>query len=571
MNRIRSLSIYQKIIITFLLVIIPLYAISLYVNELSTNALRREILDSMSSRVHFYKDTLEREFDNIYSLQNNLALDRKFQRFGVAGDYVSNIERSDLIHDIQRQLVLIKSSNQYIHEVRVHFFERDTTITASILYSDLQEEYVEPLLRTSQEEALLEMDEKLFLRMTYPESLSLLGEQKQPLFLIETEISVGELKDALSEFSLNGPEIVSLSGMQSEWMISNQSSDPTLTESNEGYLSASEASDTYQFNLTAYALEEAVIQPIKTFQYWFWLLSLVTLFIVLLFSYSINKMLHQPIKTLIRSFRKVETGQFEVRVERKSQDEFHYLYSRFNLMLEQINHLIKTVYEQRIRTQQAELKQLQSQINPHFLYNSLFVLNQMVVMQDYDNLEHFSKHLSDYFKMITRNAVQEVSMEEEVGFAQNYVHIQEFRFSNRVKVLFEDLPESVRQVKVPRLILQPIIENAFEHGMKNRMEQGLIRIAFTVEADWLTVTVEDNGEGLNIERMEELQARLGLNSEDWDSIESTGLINVHQRLLLKFGPPAGVQLHPIPEGGLMLKLLIPLGGGRKHVSDPGSG
>lgn len=589
MNKIRELSIYYKIIITFLLVIIPLYAFTLFLNELSTESLRQEIMGSMSSRVHFYTETLERELDNIYSLQNNLALDRKFQRYGVAGNYISSIERRDLVYDIQRQLLLIKSSNHYIEEVRVHFLNIGKTITAEDLYSDLNPVQVELLLRASPDEPLLYMDGKLFLRMTYPEPLLILGEQKTPLFLIETEISVAALQETLSEFSINGPDTVFLTNRDKEWMISNRPLENTAlqkhleqqlstSESNpvfqtsfagDDYLVASEKSDSYRFFLMSSASEDTVIRPVKEFQNWFWWLSLLTLIIVLLFSYSIKYMIHKPIKTLIRSFRKVEAGRFEVRVSTNTKDEFSYLYGRFNLMLEQINHLIETVYEQKIRTQQAELKHLQSQINPHFLYNSLFVLHQMVVMQDYENLEHFSKNLSDYFKMITRNAVQEVSVEEEVRYAKNYVNIQEFRFSNRVKVTFEDVPEGVQKFKVPRLILQPLIENAFEHGMKNRLEDGLIHVGFKLKDDLFRITVEDNGEALEMEDEMHLQELLARKNEDLEGIESTGLINVHQRLLLKYGPLAGLRLESSPGTGFQVIITIPVKEEIRDVSDHG--
>lgn len=565
------ISIYYKIIITFLLVIIPLYALSMYINELSADALRKELLASMTSRVHFYKDSLERELDNIYSLQNNLALDSKFQRFGVSAHYISSIERTDLIMDMQRQLRLIQSSNQLIREVQVHFLDQNTTITANVLYAKLQTEAVLPLLYTSQEEALLHLDGKLYLRMTYPQSLKLLGEGQAPLFLIVTEISTDALRDTLSQFSLNAPEVVSLTNTAEDWLITNQTNGMDSDSHSEPYISVSEMSDTYQFLLKSYALEDDIIRPVSYFRSWLWWLSFITLLIVLLFSYSINKMLQQPFKTLIRSFRKVEAGHFEVRVEHKVRDEFHFLYSRFNQMISQINHLIKTVYEQRIRTQQAEMKHLQSQINPHFLYNSLFVLHQMVQMQDYDNLEHFSKNLSDYFRMITRNAMQEVTLDEEFNFAQNYVSIQEFRFSNRVRISFDDIPEEVRMLKVPRLILQPVIENAFQHGMKDRIAGGLIHIRFRLEAGILRIAVEDNGAGIVGERFDSLTRKLTLHNSEWNQYESTGLINVHQRLVHQFGPSAGIDIEPGQVGGVTVRLNIPVEEAEQHVDVSSTG
>ncbi len=565
------MSIYSKIIITFLLAIIPLYMMTMLFNERSQNVLKREIVSSMTDRVNFYQRSLERELDNLYSFQNNLALDRKLQRYGVAGGYVSDVERVDLIRDIQRQLILLRASNQYVHEVRVHFFQQGTTISTTSMYAVLQQDEVEPLLRISQSDALLHWNNRLFLRMAYPLSLSIAGQEKVPLFLIETELSKPALVKMLSEFSLNGPEAVVLTSTDKDWELSNIEFDAASAEGSGEYLTAWGLSENYNLLLTSYAPEEMIVKPLQVFRDWFLALSLITLCIILIYSYSINKMLHQPFKTLIKSFRKLESGQFEVRVAHKGQDEFQLLYTRFNMMVEQIDHLITSVYQQKIRTQQAELKHLQSQINPHFLYNSLFVLHQMVIMQDYDNLAYFSKNLSDYFKMITRNAMQEVALAEEVRNAQIYVNIQAFRFSNRIRVTFDELPIELQSCNVPRLILQPIIENAFVHGLKNVMANGRIEVRFVAEDQLLKVEVTDNGEGLSDDRYEQIHGWLSLGNEEWNGIETTGLINVHQRLRLKFGQNAGVEVLRLQGGGLLVTLNIPLEGVEGDVDVPITG
>ena len=116
--------------------------------------------------------------------------------------------------------------------------------------------------------------------------------------------------------------------------------------------------------------------------------------------------------------------------------------------------------------QNIELKQLQSQINPHFLYNSFFNIYRLAKDEDYENLTCFTQYLGSYYQYITRSASDEVSLLDEYNHAKTYCNIQQMRFHNRLELKMAPLPEAFAGYRVPRLIMQPIIENAFEHGLK---------------------------------------------------------------------------------------------------------
>jgi two-component system sensor histidine kinase YesM len=124
---------------------------------------------------------------------------------------------------------------------------------------------------------------------------------------------------------------------------------------------------------------------------------------MLIYSFSAYKFIHKPLLELVRAFHKVESGDLQVSINHDSDNEFGYLYKRFNDMVKNLNMLIDQVYNQKILMQRAELKQLQSQINPHFLYNSLFMINTMARIGD-DNLITFTKYLGEYFRFVTRNS-----------------------------------------------------------------------------------------------------------------------------------------------------------------------
>ena len=133
-------------------------------------------------------------------------------------------------------------------------------------------------------------------------------------------------------------------------------------------------------------------------------------------------------------------------------------------MLDRISSLIDQVYRQKILYQESELKQLQSQINPHFLYNSYFVLYDMAINEDYENLAEFARHMGTYFQYITRSSSHVSRLYDEVEHARIYANFQAHRFRNRIAMEFDQLPEDLHDCLVPKVILQPVIENAFELG-----------------------------------------------------------------------------------------------------------
>jgi two-component system sensor histidine kinase YesM len=257
----------------------------------------------------------------------------------------------------------------------------------------------------------------------------------------------------------------------------------------------------------------------------------------------------------VKAFKQVESGDFNVPINHRHDDEFRYIYRRFNAMVENLNALIEQVYKQKILAQKAELKQLQSQINPHFLYNSFFILNTMTRIGDYENLEKFTEQLGEYFQFVTRSAADEITLSKEVNHARVYTEIQTMRFSNRIRVEFDDLPKEFSNLIVPRLILQPIIENAFEHGLEKKTENGLLKISFLKVEDELHIVIEDNGEAMTSNYLEKLQSDL---MENGNSKEVTGMININQRIRLRFGTERGITVTNGDMGGLKVTVHIRL-------------
>lgn len=272
-----------------------------------------------------------------------------------------------------------------------------------------------------------------------------------------------------------------------------------------------------------------------------------------LFVCYVQRLVHRPLAVLMNAFANVKKGDFEHHIYRDKEDEFNYLYQGFNEMEDQLKQLIEEVYVQKNLAQRAQLKQLQAQINPHFLYNSFFILSRRIKRGDIEGSEEFAKHLGNYFKYLTRDAADDVPLQREVEHATSYAAIQGARFAGRIRVEFGELPKEAAGILVPRLILQPILENAFRYGLENKTEQGLLRIDFRQTEEVLEIVVEDNGEEATDECIEKMKNSL---KED-SGAEVTGLINIHRRLQIYFGSEYGIYVERSQIGGVAIKMRIP--------------
>lgn len=307
----------------------------------------------------------------------------------------------------------------------------------------------------------------------------------------------------------------------------------------------------YLGRLYQFSSEQEVMKSMITLRGYMYLIWIIIAVLALFFVYYTQQTIHKPMKKLMKAFDSVKEGNLNAQIRTDGEDEFAYLYRGFNDMGRQINHLVNEVLLQKDLIQRTELKQLQAQINPHFLYNSFFVLSRRVKRRDYEGAEQFATLLGKYFRFLTRNGTDFVELSQEVEHARCYSDIQGTRFRQRMRMEFGGLPENYRTMKVPRLILQPLLENAFGHGLEDKVKDGILRVRFE-EKEGLRIHVEDNGEILTDEMLENM--RNSLHGET--QAEITGIVNIHKRLQLYFKGKAGLLLERSPLGGLDICIWI---------------
>lgn len=308
---------------------------------------------------------------------------------------------------------------------------------------------------------------------------------------------------------------------------------------------------------------DQILSPVTKARDLFYTFTLILLGFGVVASYILYRQLQVPIRMLVKNMQRIKRGDYSSRIRLEGASEFSFLFQRFNEMAQEIEDLMTKLDEERVRSREAVLKQLQSQINPHFLYNCLFFIKNMARLGDEEAVAAMALNLGEYFRYTTRLGKQTAQLEEELNVIVNYLEIQNLR-TNRMTYQI-DVPDSLMRIVIPRLILQPIIENAVIHGIEPKEGRGCISIIGRSEGNRSLIIIEDNGVGMDDARLEELRERLG-RSENTDN-GSFGLWNVNRRLQLMFSEGSGLQVKQGKNGGTTVVVVLERKGEEKDVPD----
>lgn len=275
--------------------------------------------------------------------------------------------------------------------------------------------------------------------------------------------------------------------------------------------------------------------------------------------YLLTKRLTRPIQLLQHKMRLTASGYLEAKVKPVGTDEIADLGQSFNIMVEKIKELLEQSIRKQQQLQKAELRTLQAQINPHFLYNTLDSIIWMAEAGKNDGVIQLVKALSDLFRISLNKGRDWVMIRTELAHANSYLIIQQMRYRDILDYRIDIDPELL-DYPILNMTLQPLIENALYHGIKNKRGKGLIVIGGYLELSAVILTITDNGIGIPPDRLAMLRNQLEqpLQSEEEEPAEGGfGLQNVHQRLRLYFGCEYGVELESTAGTGTTIFVRIP--------------
>lgn len=297
----------------------------------------------------------------------------------------------------------------------------------------------------------------------------------------------------------------------------------------------------------------AVVTEVQTYTI---IIALATLAVALLASLYFTNSIVRPISKLRSLMKKVEEGELLLRYQGKTNDEIGQLGNSFNNMVEEIDNLIRLVYREQKEKREAELKTLQAQIKPHFLYNTLDTIQWMAQDRQADDIVEIVYALTQLFRIGLSKGQEVISLREELQHVESYLVIQMARYEEKLRYRI-DVPDVWRGYSVPKIILQPLVENAIYHGIKTKQGNGTIVIEGHAEDGKLVLEVADDGVGIPPDKLAAMNGYLN-NPNDSEHARGFGLYNVNERIRLSYGPAYGIDIESLPGEGTRIRVRLPL-------------
>jgi two-component system sensor histidine kinase YesM len=291
-------------------------------------------------------------------------------------------------------------------------------------------------------------------------------------------------------------------------------------------------------------------------------LALILLIALLNGFLRFGRSITQPISNLCSRVKAIGAGDLTVQTPIQAQEyEIQTLSDGFEQMVGQLNRQIEQNRQEQVRLRSAELALLQAQINPHFLYNTLDAIVWLIEMEKNEQAVEMVTSLSSFFRSSLSKGRDIITLREEEQHVRSYLEIQQVRYKDILNYRIEIDPELSEQ-EIPKLTLQPLVENALYHGIKQKRGRGMILVTGRAKGGDICLQVEDNGAGMDEMRLREVQAAIRQEQR-----VGFGLATVHERLQLLFGPEYGLQIDSVPGEGTVVRVRIPAGPVKNKIQE----
>lgn len=302
---------------------------------------------------------------------------------------------------------------------------------------------------------------------------------------------------------------------------------------------------------------EINLQRYLTFVF-FIVIIIIVMIIIIIFS---NRF-YDSVKIIVDGMNEVKKGNFNVMIQLNTKDELAFIGDEFNEMCAKINNLIEDIKNQSNyilelsnKKKEAEIKAIVSQINPHFLYNTLDCINWMALKKEQYEISDMLGNLAQILRYGVGDINKEVSVYDEIQWLKKYISLQQIRFNNSF-VLNLDVNENILGCRIHKLLLQPLIENSIIHGFKGYDNNGELKVSIKKfqEGRYLVIMVKDNGNGINERKLEEIVNNIKLDKNEGKNI---GIKNVYDRMKIYYGNSANFRIESVEGKGTTVTLIIP--------------
>lgn len=556
---------FKKLVLLFFAIIIPFFLFSMFLLQQNVTSQRSRVFRSIQTKTDATAQTLAREFELIYHTATEMAGQANLRQLANVNYPADAYETAKNLLLIQEQQTSIANANQYIDNFIVYYQDRGQAYNSNgdpegsfsrftpEEYRQLVEKHIYSDFLILQEHQLSELifpteGSGYFLRV------DLSSQTIESLIRnTVTEYSPYYLLDAFS----GSYQLTNLTRDQMTQLMRNDDNE-RITIDGKQYHRFSSSIPHGDIQIHYFLSEEQLFSDVRIYQHLILCFAVFVLFSCCFFLWRSHTLIRKPIKALVGAFQDINRQNYSVRILEKKNSDFTYLYREFNQMAQKLETLIEKDYQQQLLLNKAELKQLQAQINPHFLYNSFLLLRRMIQDELYEEAQKMSDTLGLYFKYITRNSQEYMPLSQEYHHAMLYCEIQQLRFEERIRLETDPLPEEYSQILVPKLIIQPILENAFNYGLHDKVDGGLLKVTISGTSSQLIISIEDNGEDLSDRQLDQIQTNLKTATTGNSPLEMTGILNIQRRLAIYSNGSGFLKASRSPLGGLCVQLFLPI-------------
>lgn len=277
--------------------------------------------------------------------------------------------------------------------------------------------------------------------------------------------------------------------------------------------------------------------------------------VAVILAWIIARQVHHPVQILLRSMRKAKEGDFDIQIANHRKDEFGILFDNFNLMVSRIKSLINELYIQRLLKKESQLKMLASQINAHFIYNTLDSIHWISRIHKVHDISTMIFGLSNYLRISLSDGRDMVTVREAVSLVESYLSVQKVRYQDKFEVNMQ-IDSELLDYQVLKFVFQPLVENAIFHGIENKKGKGRLDVRWSLKDDLLFFEVIDDGVGISPEKLKQIKE--ALESNDFTREDYFALKNINSQIKLAYGEQYGLDLESGLAAGTKVTLILPL-------------
>lgn len=581
------------VIIIFLLILLPMTFAGCYFYWSISGILTRNANDNLSLLIRQTNDNIEKSFqviDNtsLHFLANKTVRTWSIEDVSLGDDYYKIfINKSEMEEDLKYSLMFNNAWNISLLSTAYVFFDADNYVSVLKSQPNIEEinknnlvvyhsvhgiERGKEIVPPSHEDhtiyftrivsninlpqhrlVLIFGTKEADLAEKYAELLAFPG---AIAYIIDNQGTVYSTADKQALGSIVSPAVFALKD-------NNEVSEVKINQ--ESYLTVSRSIGTTGLTFIAGIPKKQILSTLSaSMRNYIWIITLIA-FVSLAAGVLLSLRFTRVIRDLLRSFRKVKKGDYNTRMPAYKDVELNQLSSTFNNMTEEINYLIKEVYEKHLLIKESEIKFLQAQMNPHFLFNTLITIGYKAKFSKDETVYKMVTSLTELLQAgIYSNSMAKVPIRQELDFIKFYLYLQKERFEDKIEYTIHIEDEAILDLLLPKLSVEPLVENAVVHGVEKKLGKGIIHIRIYRRNDSIYFEITDNGNGFEYV------------PQNWSNFESIamrkqghnniGLINTHKRVKLIYGEPYGIEIESEFGAGAKVTLHIPADQGElSHV------